>query len=56
MWAKWSDVYRGSFAVDTNLTQRSQCINNVFKPRLCQEYSHSKLLVLHLEVGNGVRK
>jgi zinc finger SWIM domain-containing protein 3 len=42
---KWVAVYRDSFTADMTSTQRSECMNNVFKKRFHRKLGHSELLV-----------
>jgi zinc finger SWIM domain-containing protein 3 len=42
---KWADVYHDSFMADMTSTQKSECMNNVFKKKFYRKLGLSELLV-----------
>ncbi|CAN6268724.1 unnamed protein product [Urochloa humidicola] len=53
---KWAAVYRDSFTVDMNSTQRSEGMNNVFKKRFRRKLGLSELLVECEKVSGSLRE
>jgi zinc finger SWIM domain-containing protein 3 len=53
--AKWTVVYRDSFTVDMNSTQRSKGMNNVFKKRFRRKLGLLELLVECDKVAASLR-
>ena len=52
----WAAVYRDSFTADMNSTQRSECMNNVFKKRFRRRLGLSELLAECDKVSASLRE
>jgi zinc finger SWIM domain-containing protein 3 len=52
---KWAAIYRDSFTTDITMTQRNECMNNIFKRRFRRKLGLSELIVECEKVSSSLR-